>query len=264
MYFKNSNELENLSKVLADLSTGSKITNMLQNLQMNDSPYNNKSTKWLRLHSAFVNSYNNNEEYKIIKSIEWIFNPQNYITNRELWNKSITEINSVLQFNGLEVNQSGKVINVIIPKDYSEAYIRHSSLIRNLEPFKIHPRILSICRQDILRKDYYSLIFESSKLVVKKIQEISGSNLDGTQLINNIFDGKNPKLVLNTLSNNQEKNIYFGLKAMLHTIIYLYRNPKAHELKAYDQSSEIDAIEALLLMSKALILLDQCSKNTSV
>lgn len=57
-------------------------------------------------------------------------------------------------------------------------------------------------------------------------------------------------------------NIFPIFLAMLNLIIYMYRNPKAHELKAYDTSSEKDAIEALILISKALTLLDDCSKSS--
>lgn len=263
IYFNTSQQLENLCKALAEFTTGSKITNMLDNLNLNEIPQQPNDTKWKRLHTAFCNSQNSSKSSaKIIQCIEWIICPQNFINDKNAWTDAKSTINKVIQFNGLEINDSGKVIQISKPKNYCEAYKRYSSLKNKLDSFNIHPRILSICNQELLSKDYYSLIFESSKLVIKKIQEISDYEFDGINLINKCFDSKNPVIVLNSLSTNQEKNLYFSLKAMLNLIIYMYRNPKAHDLKAYDTSSEKDAIEALILISKALTLLDDCSKSS--
>lgn len=263
IYFENSQQLENLSKVLAEFTTGTKITNMLMNLNMDESPYQVGDTKWRRLHTAFCNTQNKlQSSSKVIQSIEWIINPQNFINDKTTWIEALNSVNKVLQFNGLKINDSGKIVQTDKPENYTQAFKRYSSLKNNLTPFNIHPRILAICNESILTKDYYSLIFESSKLVIRKVQEISELDIDGTNLINKCFDGKNPIIVLNALSNNQEKNLYFSLKAMLNLIVYMYRNPKAHELKAYDTSSENDAIEALIIMSKALTLLDNCAKTS--
>lgn len=263
IYFHNSQQLENLSKVLADFTTGSRITTMFHALGMNEYPFQANDTKWKRLHAAFCNSQNIlKSSSKIIESIEWILYPQNFIHNKNSWIDAVNQINKTIQFNGLKLNDSGKIIEINKPKDFSEAYRKYASLKNKLTPFKIHPRILSICNEDILSNNYYSLIFESSKLVIKKVQEISGCDLDGIRLINKCFDAKKPIVVLNPLSNNQEKNLYFSLKTLLNLIIYMYRNPKAHELKAYDISSEKDAIQALILMSTALTFLDDCTRTS--
>lgn len=263
IYFENSQQLENLSRTLADFTTGTKISNMLENLNMNEFPCSPNDTKWKRLHTAFCNSQNKlHSSSEVLQCIEWIVYPQNFINDKYIWEDAINKINKVIQFNGLKLNNMGKIVKISKPNTFDEAYNRYSSLINNLKPFKIHPRILSICNKEILSNDYYSLIFESSKLAIKKVQEISNYDFDGINLINKCFDSKKPIIVLNSLSNNQEKNLYFSLKAMLNLIIYMYRNPKAHELKAYDTSSEKDAIEALILISKALFLLDGCVRTS--
>ena len=262
-YFNNSQQLENLCRALAEFTTGSKITNMFDNLHLNEAPQQPNDTKWRRLHTAFCNSQNSSKSSdEIIQCIEWIIYPQNFIGDSNSWIEAKNTINKIIQFNGLEINDSGKIIHASKPINYSEAYQRYSSLKNKLAPFNIHPRIMSICNQELISKDYYSLIFESSKLVIKKIQEISDLKFDGINLINKCFDPKKPVIVLNSLSSNAEKNLYFSLKAMLNLIIYMYRNPKAHDLKAYDTSSEKDAIEAMILISKALALLDNCSKSS--
>ena len=58
--------------------------------------------------------------------------------------------------------------------------------------------------------------------------------------------------------NDTEKSQYQGLKSLLNTICYLYRNPTAHSPKMYDDRNERDAIQALLLISMAHVQLDKC------
>lgn len=263
-YFDNSQQLENLAKSLSQYTTGSKITNMLTNLQVSDSPLSEGDTKWKRLHNSFCNSIKQtNSEEIVIKIIEWIMSPQNFIETPSHWTEALNDINSILQFNGLKVDDSGKVFSQSKPKNFDEAKSRYSSLRKKLQDLKIHPQILSLCTTDILNKDYYSIIFESSKITLSKIKELSNLNLDGIALINKAFDGKKPLVVMNTLSTSEEKNKFFGLKVLLMLIVYYYRNPKAHELKSYDQSSEKDCIESLIIISKALYELDHCQPSSA-
>ena len=262
LYFENSQSLENLAKVLAQYTTGSKITNMLENLGLNNHIHGVNSTKWKRLHEAFCNYHNQyNSDEKIISCIEWIMSPQNYINKSHEWTDAKNEINKILQFDGLVVNNSGKVEKYSKPKDFSQAYSRYSSLKDKLKPFNIHPALLNICNKEILSKDYFDLIFESAKLVENKIQNISGIDLFGTRLINKCFDVKKPIIVLNPLQTNEEKSQYFALKALLNFINYNYRNPRAHKVKYFNPSSEVEAIEAMIMISKAYYLLEKCSKS---
>lgn len=262
LYFKNSQSLENLSKALAQYTTGAKITNMLDNLGLNNYIYNPNDTKRKRLHEAFCNCHNSNKsDEKIISCIEWIMSPQNYIYKSYEWVDAINEINKILQFDGLSINNSGKVKKQSKPKDFSDAYNRYSSLKDKLKPFNIHPALLNICNKEILSKDYFELIYESAKLIEHKIQNLSGIDFFGTRLINKCFDAKNPIIVLNPLLTNEDKNQYFSLKALLNFINYNYRNSKAHKVKYFNPSSETEAIEAMIMISKAYYLLEKCSKS---
>ena len=262
LYFNNSQSIENISRILAEFTTGSKITNMLENLNMKNSVHGPNSTKWKRLHEAFCIYHNQRKsDDKIITCIEWIMSPQNYINQSDEWINARNELNKVLQFNGLTINNSGKVEKLSKPKDFSEAYSRYSSLKDKLKPFNIHPVLLNICNKEILRKDYFELIFESSKIIENKIQSLSGTDLLGTRLINKCFNIKKPIIVLNSLQTKEDKNQYLALKALLNFINYNYRNPRAHKVKYFNPSSEIDAIEAIIMISKAHYLLDKCSKS---
>lgn len=265
--------IESVSKVLAEYTTGSKITNMLDNLKLYDTdsdklhiPNFGATTKWVRLNRAIIDYQNKNQSgYALIQIIEWIFNPVNFISkNQSGWINGKNDINQILQFSGLALNDRGKIIKATKVESYTDGKKRYNSLKSKLLELDIHQRLLVACKPEILQDNYFHLIFESSKIVLSKIREISGLNLDGNKLVNQCFNVNKPVIVLNTLQTESEKSIYKGLKSLLNEIVYLYRNPKAHEPKIYSETSEIDTIYALMTMSKALKILDRCSRNYTI
>ena len=264
-------QIEEICTILADYTTGSRITHMLEELKMYDMDINrpsyiSSSSKWMRIANAVIkyqNTYNNNLGLRQI--IEYILTPANFINRpNKIWFEATNAVNRVLQFNGMEVNDSGKVIAAAKTKTYSEGTKRFNSLKLRLENLQIHPEIIAICRPEILDKNYFHLILEASKSVLNKVRNISCIFEDGNTLIESSFNEKRPIIVMNTLITDTEKSEYKGLKFLLKSIVCLYRNPKAHELKAYSVDSEDDSVTALLLMSQAHKLLDKCGRNSTI
>lgn len=262
--------IHSISAILATYTTGSRITNILINLKLSDLNQYSQSSSFGILHSKSdrlkhsIIDYQNRRQsgLVLIQIIEWIFNPVNFIDKEHNnWSTGRNDINQILQFSGLFLNDNGKIVKTNKVKSYTEGRKRYHSLKSQLTSLDIHARLLSACRPEILQDNYFHLIFESSKIVLTKVREISEINLDGNKLINQCFNIKKPIIVLNTLQNESERSMYWGLKSLLHEIVYLYRNPKAHEPKAYSETSEVDAIYALVTMSRALNILDKCSKN---
>lgn len=262
-------DIKEISNVLKDLISGSEITRMLQVLGMHDMDANKEhnalgSSKWIRIANAVVEHqrrFNNNAG--LIRIVEYVFNPSRHINNLEKnWHEARTAANRILQFNGLMVTDSGKVVSIKKTETFAEGNKRFQSLRLRLENLSIHGELLGFCRPEILDKNYFSLIFEASKTVLNKVRGISGLSDDGNALIEKAFnEDRGPIIVLNKLVTDTEKSEYRGLKSLLKTIVYLYRNPKAHELRAFSVDSEDDAIAALVLISQAHKLLDRCGRN---
>ncbi|WP_196603071.1 TIGR02391 family protein [Pectinatus frisingensis] len=262
----NQQTIEEISKVLGNETTGSKITIMLENLGLYDE-LGSKDTKWKRIHNAVINNQNSIHSGKsLIDITEWIMNPVQYMTNQEKQEKYssvINSLNGLFCFSGLSINDKGKISLAKKVSSHQEAIDKLKSLKKSLEPFNIHQRILAVCRPELLDENYFHLVFEAAKLVLNKVREISALNLDGNKLIDETFDGRNPRLVLNTLRTEDERSEHNALKSLLHFIVYFYRNPKAHNLKVYSLTKEQDAVIALCNISTALILLDKCQLNLS-
>ena len=122
---------------------------------------------------------------------------------------------------------------------------------------------MEYCRPEIISENLFHLVFEAAKCVLDELRNISGLNYDGNKLVNECFDGNNPRITLNKLSSDNEKSEHKGLQALLNTLVYLYRNPKAHQLKYFSEDTYLSTLEALIMISKARYALDRCAKNNT-
>jgi uncharacterized protein (TIGR02391 family) len=257
--------IEDVSKTIAEYTTGPRITGLLSKLTFFDHDSQNNvvklSTKWKRLnHATIFECIKNKSAKPFFRIIEDILNPIHFRDNPEGWESARKAVNFSLRFYGHEVADSGKVIKTTETKTYSEAVARSKNLIDKLEPFKIHNTVLKFCNPELLEENYYHTIHEASKSTLSRIRELNQSSSDGAKLIEKSFSTKNPSLILqnNMLLSDSDKNDYNALKHLLLTINFSYRNTTAHKAKIFNPKSELDAITALIMISNAHYLLDKC------
>ena len=79
-------------------------------------------------------------------------------------------------------------------------------------------------------KHYSQAIFEVCKLLNKRVQELSGSDLDGKKLMLDVFSVNNPKLKFNNVINQSEKDEQEGFMHLFAGLMHGVRNPKGHEI----------------------------------
>lgn len=256
------NIVEQLAKLVAEQITGSKITNMLENLNLRTDEDSENNTKWKRLYNAAVNAHNYGDDSAIISIIEYTMNPINFIkVGSAEYKNLLNNMNTILLMRGLELTEAGKITTATKAKTLSEAEQRSTGLKAALKPYNIHPQILMFCRPEILTDNYFHLVLEATKCVLTELRIISKLSLDGIQLINACFDGKNPLIVFNKLETNQDKDEHKGLQSLLTLIVHWYRNPQAHTSKYLSYNTKEETIVALIIISKARILLEKCFIN---
>ena len=257
------NSLEQISKVISEYITGSKLTNMLENLNIRPLDDDYKCTKWRRIYNSiaiYQNQHKNGDIF--IKVIEYIMAPINFHEyGKDKYESIVKELNELLFMSGLELNKTGKVTQVEKSDTLRDAESRAYGLKMALKPFNIHPQILTFCNPEILSENYFHLVFEATKCTLNHLRIISELTLDGNQLINECFSGKNPLLLINKFDTVAAQDEHKGLHSLLNLIVYWYRNPKAHTAKFFSDDSQEDAIAAIILISKARTLLDKCFFN---
>lgn len=257
--------VQEISKILGELVTGSKITHLFQMNKWRDyyTATGDKmlSTKWKRIEDTLNFEMNkSNSITPFIKLIEDIMKPFEFRNDINLWDKITKDINKVIAFCGLELLDTGKVIEIKPIDTLREAIQRTNNLYTKLNEYNVHHEVVKYCKKELLQENYFHAILEASKSVLQRIRDLNLSGKDGNTLVNDSFNLKNPSIIIkdNFMVNDTEKSQYQGLKSLLNTICYLYRNPTAHSPKMYDDRNERDAIQALLLISMAHVQLDKC------
>ncbi|WP_414838450.1 TIGR02391 family protein [Carnobacterium sp. TMP28] len=257
--------IDHVCRVLGELTSGSKITNMFSILNFFDSDIvkcgRPVTTKWKRLSEAIIRECKKDKSAKpFFKTVEFIMKPINFVNSQESWNDNCKEINSKLIFYGYELTNRGKIIVTDSVETVAEAQVRLNSFQDKLRMYEIHPNIMLFCREEFFQNNYFHAILEASKSVLQRVRDLSELELDGTKLIHQSLSSKNPVILIkgNMLSNDTDRSLYNGLKNLLETIVSLYRNPNAHTPKLFDITLETDAITAFSMMSLAHRILDNC------
>lgn len=120
---------------------------------------------------------------------------------------------------------------------------------------KLHASVCFASKR-LFSDGYYSqAIFETCKLLNKRVQELSGLNLDGKKLMLDAFSVNNPKLKFNHLKTESDKDEQEGFMHIFAGVMHGIRNPKAHDIVNLKDS--LRALEYLSILSLLFKKLDE-------
>ncbi|MEK5447093.1 TIGR02391 family protein [Paenibacillus sp. FSL R7-0331] len=94
-------------------------------------------------------------------------------------------------------------------------------------------------------ESYSSAILDSIHMLTETIRNKTGLEGDGSNLIGQAFGGDNPRIQLNKLQTESEKNVQKGIQDILRGLFTAIRNPRSHD-NHNDNKSEADAIIAFI------------------
>jgi uncharacterized protein (TIGR02391 family) len=102
--------------------------------------------------------------------------------------------------------------------------------------------------------NYSGAIIDTIFLLTETIRNKTGIEGDGQALVGQSFDGDNPKIKLNKLQTDSEKDIQKGIAIILRGIYTGIRNPRSHD-KLNDSKEDADSI--ISFVSYLLKLIDK-------
>ncbi len=124
---------------------------------------------------------------------------------------------------------------------------------------KLHASIAFVSKRLFCDSYYSQAIFESCKLLNKRVQELSGSTADGKALMFEAFNSaNNPKVKLNAFSDQSERDEQEGFMHIFAGVMHGIRNPKGHEI--INIKDPYRALEYLSLLSLLFRRLDDAKK----
>lgn len=250
--------IESISRIIGDAFTGSDITRMFNNSNVQD--VSNESTKWKRLYYSFQQRQNNDGcSNAFLLFIQNTMSPERYVNEgQQKFENLRTEINKVLMLYGIEINDEGKMKKIIAATSVSEVERRTRSLVNELSKRVIHYSVIACCKEEYLQDNYFHAVLEASKSLSDHVREMTGINEDGTKLFDQALSTNNPIIAINRLETSSERNQQNGLREMLNGITHMVRNVTAHELKIKWIVNEKEAIDILTTISFLHKLLDEC------
>lgn len=124
---------------------------------------------------------------------------------------------------------------------------------------KLHASTIFASKRLFCDGHYSQAIFEACKLLNKRVQELTGSSVDGKALMFEAFANTgNPKLKLNTLADQSDKDEQEGFMHIFAGVIQGIRNPKGHEI--INLKEPYKALEYLSILSLLFRKLDEAQK----
>ena len=252
-------QLEEVSRLLGDCATGSKITYVLDSLGIED--VSQESTKWKRINKTFDHCQQKDRAAsRLIDFIRALLDPSGYVERPDEFEEIRQKLNSILAFAGLEYGENGQFRRSPVVETISEAHKRAKTLRAKFKGRLIHPEVVKYCKPELLQDNYFHAVLEASKGLAQRIRELSGIDGDGAALVDKVFSVERPDLALNTLRTETERSEHKGFASLLKGCFAAARNPLAHEPKLL-WKGEDDTADYLSLISLLHRKLDGCTKT---
>lgn len=263
-------DLMSICKVLADTDgglTGAEIGRLLDTCKLADnSP---QMTKWKRLFNAIAVAMNEKKRTTncVVTVINTAMAPVQYAGRREVFDARRKNLNIVLAFSGLAVNEEGKVCKTAIAKTLDEAHARAGRLQAALRARQVHEDVIKYCQAELVRENCFHAVFEAMKSIADKMRRLSGTDGDGAELVDKALSSINgvpPLLAINALMTDSQRSEQRGFVNLLKGLFGTIRNPLAHNPKIEWPMSEQDALDIFSTLSLAHRKLDAAQKFTAL
>lgn len=261
------NELEQLSKALAEAATGSEITSLLRDARLldiqADAPVGVSLTKWRRLDAALRDLHNRDlSPNGILAFVKRVLAPARFVGKHPAEHgQALGAANVLLALKGVQIRPDGELIHVAMSTTVNEAQQRADHLKSELRRRNVHHEVLRFCRAELLDKDYFHAVLEATKSLADKLRNLTGLRSDTSELVDQALSKQRPFLVWNTLQSLSEQSVHTGVSMMLKGVFSYYRNPTAHEPRILKEVVEEEALEALTTISLLHRKLDEAQQT---
>jgi len=222
-------------------------------------------TKHIRLYEAlFSRQRTDASANNVCAFIQRVMNPVLHVQSPGYFESKQAELNRVLAFEGLKLNDEGKLERCKQARTISDAQATADQLRRKLTGRGVHPDVLKFCRAELVEGNYFHAVLEAAKSVAQKIRDKTGFTSDGSALVEDAFGiGKKqyPVLAFNALSTDSERSEHNGLMNLMKGFFGTFRNPTAHAPRIAWKITEQDALDMMTVASLLHRRLDEAVKT---
>jgi Protein of unknown function (Hypoth_ymh) len=99
-------------------------------------------------------------------------------------------LTEALSLVGLRINEKGQVATARVATNLDEVAKLAGRLQTELRRRGVHDQVIFYCQEELIRKSLFHAVFEATKGLAARLRTLSGSTLDGSDLIGYCFPSK--------------------------------------------------------------------------
>jgi uncharacterized protein (TIGR02391 family) len=207
----------------------------------------------------------------LVALIHAAMKPQRYVNDHATFTRRRAQLNEVLVFQALEVNEAGRVCKRSqAARTLADASEMAGTMSAQLRQLGTHPNVLSYCTAEVLTKNNFHASLEATKGIFDRLRLDLGLTTDGGALVDEVFAfrGQIPLLALSELRTESQQSEQSGFMNVLKGLYSMYRNPTAHEAKVTREASrpvsDVELLELFTMISMIHRRLDSAIRPSSV
>jgi len=192
-------------------------------------------TKWRRLEAAMQTQQQHDHAANcLIRFITDAMEPSRYVDDPNRFSALRDGLTEALALVGLKVNEQGKVARAQVAKNLDEVARLAGRLQTELHRRGVHDQVIFYCQEELIRKSLFHAVFEATKGLAARLRRLSGSALDGSELVDYCFASKTgtPVIRINSYVSVSDKSEHSGFANHLRGVFGAFRNHPAHTPRA--------------------------------
>lgn len=241
--------LEHVCKLVAELYSGSELTRIMAEIPLRGDP-GEGNTKWRRLaYAVSSNQACTQSGNAVLALVTASMRPERTLDRAGDAKLTRDQLNQALSLAGYRIREDGVVARSSRARSTDEALNRTEHLRDLLKNRGAHAEVLTYCRPELLRNDYYEAVFEAIKGLGSRLRQLTGSDDDGYKLVEGTMGGNSPLLRLGPLQTQTQRDEQRGVANLTKGLFSAFRNPAAHEPRIEWTLTEADALDVLGTLS---------------
>jgi hypothetical protein len=182
--------VETLSGVLAATEwpglTGPEIGTLLAQLGIED-PYPGITNRKRLAHALLNRQASDRSSHRLVTFVVRALDPARNISDPNRFVALQQGVNEVLSMVGLRVNDEGQMAWAKQARTLDEVAELAGRLRGELNRRGVHPEVTRYCEEELLRRSIFHAVFEATKGLSQRLRQMSGSVLDGSELVDACF-----------------------------------------------------------------------------
>ena len=212
------------------------------------------AAKWRRLEAAMQTCQQRDRASNcLIRFITDAMEPSRYVTDPGRFSALRDNLTEALALVGLKITERGQVGRAAQASTLDEVAKLAGRLHTELTRRGVHEQVLTYCNEELIRKSLFHAVFEAAKGLAARLRMLSGSVLDGSDLVDHCFAARSsaPLIRINPYVSITDRSEHSGFANLLRGIFGTFRNPPAHTPRAAAEwtITEADALDLFSLLS---------------